>query len=649
MPWYRNALQFLGAISLLAVALACGGKNKSTPTTAANTVVIGGTVTYKRVPLAKDAQGVPTGLVDATVAANLQSLPARGVALRIYQQFELTQTNGTKTQVWKVVATGLTDASGNYAKEVIKDLPTMVEIISSFDGGNNQIINLVAEPAGINSPTPVLDRLRYALRKAADGTAPAGVNVPNSVLSAQATVNFTVDVNDEWWLVNPSFNLATKEASLISQAVLETSQSGRTAGLGSGSRILGIGDTLASFLTVYGVATPGAPLDLHYWPGRSEAQGSFIEYDQQFYPQAYDTSIAGFHFFGSLRGGPTNDDAWDEGVILPLMARGVLFNTSNSGNRTFVSSLNPLLPCSALLTDLVPDMARLEGLADGMAASVLKSPYLADTNGTGLASPVTDLRDISALTAAQLNPYSAPAIRALSWGIILKANSLPSPGTPADWATINSLAAARLFRPPALTNGATDTTARDIEPLNIYSQLTRLKEGKASGEPVDLAALFTDATLTTLTAPYGITWPRPTTGATASFVLDWGTDPNSTTTPLPPVTLSMAKAVQVNGAYPNLSLGEVVYAGFSLNADKRYNLTATISPALGAGAEVELDLMNPFLRRTFTFTGSGGSTGALVIPVSTTAPVYHAVRLRLKNPTSVQPDVAVTLAFTPAP
>lgn len=645
MPLYRNALQYLGAIALLAVALACGGKNNGTSTTAAPTVILGGTVTYKRVPLAKDAQGVPTGLVDATVPANLQSLPARGAVIRIYQQIEQTQTDGTKTLIWVVAATDKTDSLGNYAISITKDRPTMVEVLSSFDAGNLQIVNVVAEPAGINSPTPALDRLRYALRKAADGTAPAGVKVPSSVLSAQSTVNFTVDVNDEWWLVNPAFNLATKEATLINQAVLETSEPGRTAGLGSGSRILGIGDTIASFLAVYGTASPGTTLDLHYWLGRSEARGSYVEYDQLLFPQAFDTSTGQFHFFGSLRGGPTNDDAWDEGVILPLVARGVLFATS--GGRTFAPTLNPLFPCGALLTDLVPDQARIEGLADGMAANVLKTPYLADTQGTGLASPVTDIRDISALTAAQLSPYSAPAIRALSWGVILKANSLPTPGAPSDWAAINSLAAARLFRPPALTNGATDATARDIEPLNIYSQLTRLKEAKVSGEPVDLAALFTDATLTALATPCGIPWPRPTTGATASFVLDWGTDPNSLTTPLAPMTFSMAKAVQVGGVYPNLSQGEVVYAGFSLNADKRYNVTATISPALGAGAELELEL--PRMVRAFTFTGSGGSTGAFVIPVNATAPVYHAVRLHLKNPSSVQPDVSVTLAFTPAP
>ena len=72
----------------------------------------------------------------------------------------------------------------------------------------------------------------------------------------------------------------------------------------------------------------------------------------------------------------------------------------------------------------------------------------------------------------------------------------------------------------------------------------------------------------------------------------------------------MAKAVQVRGTYPNLSEGEVFYSGFSLNADKRYVIGVTISPALAAGGELDLDL--PLLDRTFTFTGAGGTTPATV-------------------------------------
>ena len=637
----RISLQTLGATLLLALALACGGKSNDTTTTS-TTAIITGNVTYLRVPLAVDADGIPTGLKDASVVANLKSLPVRGVVLRAYQKIEQTKPDGTKELRWVVARTAVTDTSGNYAIAVTKDRPTMVEVLSSFAGGGEVLINVVAEPGGINSTTVALDRLRYALRKAADGTAPANINTPSSTITGDAVVNFSVGLNDEWWMVNPSFNLSNTEAPLTDQAVLETSVAGRTAGLGSGSRIMGIGDTIATFVAQYGSATPGTSFDIHYRPGWSEPRGSYVEYDTSKFPQSFDSSTGKYHFFGALRGADDNDDAWDEGVILPLLARNRLY-ASNSG-RTFTVAANPLHPAGVALTDLVPDMARIEGLADVMAANILKSPFLADTKGTTLAS-LLDIRDISALSPDQLSPYSAPAIRAFGWEILLKASSQPTPGVSSDWAKIDPLATQRFFQAPALTKIATATSdARDVEPLSIYNQLDRLKEAKSATEPVDLAGVFTDAVLTNLAAPFGITWPRPTTGAIASFVADWGTDP---TTSFPPVTLSMAKATQVNGAYPNLTQGEVFYAGFSVNADKRCTLTATIAPALGPDVKLEVDL--PWMVRTFTFSGSGGTTETITIPVnSTLVPYYHPMRLRLKSPATLQPDVVVTLTLTPA-
>jgi hypothetical protein len=634
MPQYRAFLQTLGAVVLLALALACHGKSGSGQQ--AGTAYVTGNVTYVRVPLATDAQGVPTGLADATIATNLSTLPARGVNVRIYQQLLQTNPDGiTTTPAWYLAAEVLTDASGNYSVSVAQGRQTMVEVLSTFDGGGSNRIHLIAEPQGINSATSAINRLQYAQRKAADNTTPPG-NAPNSLLNVNSTVNFTIGLNDPWWIIDPAYTLSTKQAPLVELAVLETTLPGRTAGQGTGSRVLGIGDTVASFLLNYGAATPGNTLDLHYWPGRSEARGSYVEYDRSQFPQALDASNGKLHFFGSLRGGPANDDAWDEGVILPLLARGVLFAGNNG--RTFSVPLSPLFPQGTALANLSPDMARIEGLAEAMAANVLKSPYLADTQGT--TATVKDIRDVSGLSAAQKSPYSAPALRALAWEIILKANSLTTPGTAATWATINPLAAARFFTAPV---GATNGTV-DQEPLNIFSQLARLSEGKAAAEPADLAAIFTSQVLSTVTTPFGISWPRPTNSPYALFLADWGADPVS---PLPSVVLSMAKAAQVNGSYPNYSQGEVFYAGFSLNADKRCILNAVISPALAAGAKVDVDL--PQMNRTFHFTGTGGATEVITIPVNTTAPYYHSVRLRMISPSAVQPDVTVTLSLTPAP
>jgi hypothetical protein len=108
----------------------------------------------------------------------------------------------------------------------------------------------------------------------------------------------------------------------------------------------------------------------------------------------------------------------------------------------------------------------------------------------------------------------------------------------------------------------------------------------------------------------------------------------------------MANATQVGGVYPNLSQGEVVYAGFRLTADKRCVLSATISPALQAGSRIDVDL--PKMNRTFSFTGSGGSTPVILIPQFGTPPVYHPVRVWLRSPSAVQPDVVLTLTLTPS-
>src|SRR5512133_1801179 len=150
MPLYRASLRALGAVALLAAALACGGKKSETPA-AATTINLSGTVTYARVPLATDANGVPTGLVDSSVAANLKTLPAKGVLIRVYQRYDQLNPDGTtKSTSWLVLPGGstYTDSNGLYAVTVSKDRPLMVELLSTFDGGEAHSINLVGDPAG---------------------------------------------------------------------------------------------------------------------------------------------------------------------------------------------------------------------------------------------------------------------------------------------------------------------------------------------------------------------------------------------------------------------------------------------------------------------------------------------------------------------
>ena len=642
MLLYRAFLRALTATAILGLGLglACSGHKGSTANTTFN---LAGTITYTRIPLAKDANGVPTGLVDSTVAANLQTLPARGVMVRAYQRNDQTLADGTTVPTWVVIKATFTDLNGVYTLVLPNDKPLMIEVMSSFTAGNGHTINLVGDPAGIGSTVPAADRWRYAIRKAVDGTVATASNpIPANIPAGDTVLNFSVGLTDKWWLVNPSYDSRSQVAPLAASPVDETTLAGRTTG--TGSRILAIGDSIASFVNAYASATPGQSIDLHYAPGVSDARGSFIEYDTSVYPLSVilDPNTYTFtrRYFGSLRGG-SNDDAWDEGVIFPLLARSVLYGTVAS--RTFGVATEPLVPQAMSLPDLSPDQALIEGLADAMAANLLHSPYLADTQGTGLGSPVTDIRDISTLTPAQLSPYSAPAIRALTWALILKANSLPTPGTSTNWDTINTAAMVRFFNGPAFSNGL----LHDSEPLNIYNQLGRLKEVKGTLEPVDLASIFTDATIAPLLTPFGITWPRPTAGPLAAFATNWGADPNSTIAPLPPIVLSMAKAVQVRGVYPNNSEGEVAYASFTLSADRAFTLSVTASPALASNAQIEL-MLPTFQTAPLTFTGSGGSQ-RVVLTGNGAVPVFHPVRVRMISPTALQPDTTVTLSLVPIP
>ena len=55
-----------------------------------------------------------------------------------------------------------------------------------------------------------------------------------------------------------------------------------------------------------------------------------------------------------------------------------------------------------------------------------------------------------------------------------------------------------------------------VDTVSIFGQLKRLQEAQLSGEPINLATVFPDSVLTPMLVPYGIPWPRPTTGGDAS-------------------------------------------------------------------------------------------------------------------------------------
>ena len=165
MLLYRAFLRALGVTAILGLGLGLACKGHSGGSTADTTFNLAGTIKYTRVPLAKDANGVPTGLADSTVAGNLQTLPARGVLVRAYQRNDQTLADGSTATVWVIVKATYTDSNGVYAMVLPNSKPLMIEVMSSFDGGNGHQVNVVGDPAGITSTVPAADRYRYAIRK----------------------------------------------------------------------------------------------------------------------------------------------------------------------------------------------------------------------------------------------------------------------------------------------------------------------------------------------------------------------------------------------------------------------------------------------------------------------------------------------------
>ena len=610
----------LGAIFLgtaLAVGiLGCSGSKGSNST---EYVTLTGKVTYTRVPLLKDANGVPTGL--ETNSANFTKLPARGIQLRVFQSKEETNPDGTKATVWTATSSSIvTDSTGSYSVQVPRGNPTFVELLSKVPGAGTALpVRIIADPAGINSTVPQPDRLLYSMRKGVDGSSPAGNYLPATVASANATVNFDVGLTDAWWLVNPRSDKSPVP-------VMETS--------GSGSRILAIADSIYAFEQAYGDAVPSKTaaqtLDLHYKVGLSEPQGTFVEYEPRTYPHSYDGAY--HHYFGSLRGGADNDDAWDEGVLFPLLAR----------NNLVAQGYTPLLPVKdsnpAHLVSLRPDLALVEGFADTMAAVLLQSPYLADTKASGIT--VRDVRDLGSLAGSQLSMFSAPAIRTFAWDLVLKANSLPSPGTPTDWAKIVSTATTRFFTRTIPTDSSSNPT--DIS--NLYVQLGRLQESKSSSDTVDLKTIFTDGVLTAMLSPYNVVWPRPTTGSLATFLTDLGADPNTLgSTAVPNLAWSMAGAFRDDtGVFPNVSAGEEQCFRFTLSKDMPYNLSVGSAASLPDGASVQI-VLNELDDQTYTFDRAHPGPIRIVLTGNSTTPVPMLLRARFLSPNILQPDLATTL------
>ena len=600
-------LAALAALGMLSIAVGCGGK---TPvSTATPSYTVSGSVKYKRIPLLKDADGKPIGL--ETDPAKFIEMPARGVFVRAIHGKNEIDSTGQTVVAWKNVASTLTDSSGNYTFTIKGESLAYIEVMSSMQFSTSNPVRVVA--ADIGSSAPILDRSVYTLRKGADGSSPAGNPVPGAIITANATVDFMVELDSPWWISPLSPSLAVN-------ATLEPT--------GSGSRILSLLDSAYAFSSYYGNATPGYTLNLHYLAGTAWSFGSrpsFVEYDRGLYPASFNGNA--FEYLGAIRAAPGLDDTWNESALYSLFARNWLVS----------QGISKVLPTQGRadgtdLQDLAPEMAVLEGFVPAIAASLLKSPYLAPE-----LSPVPTVRDIRDRTGLGSDAYSAANIAALAWEVILKANSVVAPGTPTEWAKMEPLASSRFFAAML----PLDASGNPADSVSIYNQITRLKEAKAGSDLVDLAAIFTDAKLTTLLAPFNISWPRPTTGPEASFLVDWGTDPNSLSTALPTFTFSMADAhLNALGVYPNCSKGEVFRGRFLLTRDRKYKLSVRNPELIPSGAKIEVILGG----NTFQFTSIAASANEITLLGNSSKPVYHPVHARLVSPSVKLPDpVPVTL------
>lgn len=596
------------AIPLLVTG--CGGGNKDSAQ-AETTVSVTGKVTFVRIPLKTDNAGIPVGLETDTTKFLTQ--PVSGIAVRFLQAKEESQPDGSKVTVWNLVPgmNQLTNSDGAFSARVPKGEKIFVEVHSRVQP-TGPSVRIIADAAGMYSQVPQADRTMYSLRKGLDGT--TNSNLPGTLATADAVINFEVGLNDKWWL-------GLENPSHLGTAVLEST--------GTGSRVLAIAHSVMKFSTHFGAATPGALLDLHYCRGVSEPRGTFVEYNRDLTPLSFDADNGSRHFFGSVRGSSLDDDAFDEGVLLPVFARNYLISVGTSN----------LPPPASSFRNLSPELALVEGFPPAIAAIILKSPFLANTNATG--TTYLDIRDISLLSPAEKSVFSAPLISALGWEVGLKAASLPSPGTPTDWEKLNARDTLRFFNPYV----APDAAGTPSDLISLYSQITRLKEAKGTGESIDLAAIFTDATLTTFLQPFNITWPRPTTGPLASFLSDWGKDPNSLTTPFAPMAFTMAQAEELNGTFPNISQGEVGFSKFLLAKDTAYNLYVTTSPALPSGVTIEC-LLDGI--QTISFPQGLGSL-RITLRGNATVPILHSVRTRVISPSLRIPDTVATVHLDVAP
>ena len=650
MVAFRSWLRMGAAVLLAAGLLGTGTGCRRGSASASGTIGINGSVAFLPQYVAYDGSGNPVP------AAALPSQGARGVLVRAFQLFDKTTPDGTLVPTWNLAGTGVTDSDGAFAISgtIYPGYSTFLEVTSIFEqgGGHGSSVKVVADPGGIGSALKEPDRPIYVYRvDLAGNPLPDPTANPGAVTVATAgvTLPITLTTSEAWAVTAPDW---FKPGNVVSLTPGGPTAQKPTDSLALGSKVLGILDSLYVFSYYFGDPTPskvaGGVLDLHYWPGSAShpavafdpRRRSYVVYDPSLTPKA-DDGIR-MHYFGTLAGGPplgggtVVDDAWDRGVLFPMLAR----------NNLVGQNMTTLTPTgTSALPSLAPDLALVDGLGDAMAACLLKSPFLTDTT-TATGQVARDIRTIPVPAGVG----SPAALASLGWQVLLRANSVfVTPGGPAEWATIDPANAAtlRLFtltRPtgPIIT-GSSTVVRTDI--ASILTQLGRLQE-------IDPLGVFADTPLYFMTLPYGIPWTH-VTGWTP-FATNWGLDPDSLVAALPSFTLSMAGARTVPDpdpadtatlVYPNCSQGEVAYATLSLRNDRSYKLWVETDQVLPAGAAIEV-VVDGAEQPPILLSASAAAVAYPVLtgnPFDNTLPTWHYLRIRLVDPAAVAPDVKVTV------
>lgn len=541
----------LVCLSLCLGILGCGGK-KDNEGSGTKGLKLSGKVTFT----ARTHQ-IVDGMSQGLSSKEEKGVPAEKLLVRAVIQKDGGALHAINTR---------TDQEGNYTLSVEPGAKVYVEILSDIPS-----TRLIASKI-LGNKESIMERPLYCLRKGPDGKAANNqLKTPWGALSADTTVNFNVDASTNWFISPFAASLAGSE-----YAKEETA--------GTGSRVLGILNGICSMQKALDIPALPAPLDLHYLKGNSEPHGSFIEYDlnsSACYPPVemplfsgmkeergtpVNSSGNGLHYFGTISGSDANDDAWDGGVIYPMITRFYLYGQLRKTLPIYGANAGfGLFPTKALtdrtdMEGLRPEIAIVEGFADAMAALALKNPNLPDAfgdNGTSVSH-----RDIR--IAKGNNIHSASHISALAWRVARLASNL-SEDVPSAWTNlkVNEI---KDFFTLALSTDA-EKYPNDIPCL--YHQASRLKSVKGKNE-----ALNTEIS--------------KLEGKNSSFLNNWGVDPGSANPGTFSFSLDMKSAKKnIEGKYPNISQGEILTSRFKLTSESNYRLEIPAGQ-LPAGGSLEV-------------------------------------------------------------